>query len=429
MKQVKAGPTKEFFIDMITRDIQLNKAILDLIDNSIDGAKRTGVFSDKVIKIEMNKDKFEINDNCGGFSSIIAKDYAFKFGRKENQSENKVDYSIGRFGVGMKRTLFKLGKNFYIESRTDKEHFKIEVDVEEWKKDEGEWKFNLTELEYGDQNSWTGTKIVVTNLYSDISKTFDNNNQNESQLELEIGYSYSKLINKGLKIFLNRSTIESHDIEMINDTSFKPSYRVLNIGNVDVEILAGISIGDPNSAGWYIYGNDRLLLMADKTKVTGWGIKEKEVSLPQFHPTYAMFRGVVFMTCQDVMELPLTTTKVGVDVDSEIYKVILYNMGMMMKEVFAFIKKTSSEDGKEIYKVHKKEFASNIKNEYVSTKVDRKEFIFDFNLEPQEDSNTRITFYRPREQVERLKKELDLHSNAELGGYTYDYYIDMECIE
>ena len=37
---VNANPTKEFFISMLTRDVDIKAAILELIDNSIDGAKR-----------------------------------------------------------------------------------------------------------------------------------------------------------------------------------------------------------------------------------------------------------------------------------------------------------------------------------------------------------------------------------------------------
>lgn len=33
---INASPTKEFFIDMIVRDIPLKMSILDLVDNSID---------------------------------------------------------------------------------------------------------------------------------------------------------------------------------------------------------------------------------------------------------------------------------------------------------------------------------------------------------------------------------------------------------
>ena len=38
-KVVKASPTKEFFVNMLVRDILLKQAIIELIDNSIDGAR------------------------------------------------------------------------------------------------------------------------------------------------------------------------------------------------------------------------------------------------------------------------------------------------------------------------------------------------------------------------------------------------------
>ena len=37
-KKVDASPTKGFFIYMLTRDIDVKPAIVELIDNSIDGA-------------------------------------------------------------------------------------------------------------------------------------------------------------------------------------------------------------------------------------------------------------------------------------------------------------------------------------------------------------------------------------------------------
>lgn len=40
MEQVELVPAKRFFVEMLTRDIELVDAILDLIDNSLDGAMR-----------------------------------------------------------------------------------------------------------------------------------------------------------------------------------------------------------------------------------------------------------------------------------------------------------------------------------------------------------------------------------------------------
>ena len=37
---VDSSPTKEFFVEMLTRDIDLTDAILDLLDNCLDGVLR-----------------------------------------------------------------------------------------------------------------------------------------------------------------------------------------------------------------------------------------------------------------------------------------------------------------------------------------------------------------------------------------------------
>ena len=37
---IEGNPTKKFFIEMITRDISIEDAIIDLLDNSIDGANK-----------------------------------------------------------------------------------------------------------------------------------------------------------------------------------------------------------------------------------------------------------------------------------------------------------------------------------------------------------------------------------------------------
>ncbi len=56
---IKASPTKELFIYMMTRDIPLIRAILDLVDNSVDGATRMqpcGDYSKFWVRIECTKE-------------------------------------------------------------------------------------------------------------------------------------------------------------------------------------------------------------------------------------------------------------------------------------------------------------------------------------------------------------------------------------
>lgn len=119
---------------MITRDISIEDAIMDLIDNSIDGAIRINKdnYDGFKIDISISGNEFSITDNCGGFPLDSAKNYAFRFGRPDNAP--LIHNSVGRFGIGMKRALFKIGKEFYVESQTKENHFCVNVNVNEWSK-------------------------------------------------------------------------------------------------------------------------------------------------------------------------------------------------------------------------------------------------------------------------------------------------------
>ena len=118
---IDAMPTKAFFVDMLVKDIALERAVLDLVDNCIDGAKRLRPqsdpdFSGLTVTIRMTDQRFEITDNCGGFDSDMAATYAFRFGRPRDA--HNTDFSAGQFGVGMKRALFKFGRYFEVHSST-----------------------------------------------------------------------------------------------------------------------------------------------------------------------------------------------------------------------------------------------------------------------------------------------------------------------
>src|SRR3954470_6436810 len=101
---VEAGPTKQFFVSMITRDIALQPAIVDLVDNSVDGARRLrgdGDLTGLEVSLRYSGTEFVIEDNCGGIDLDTARRYAFKFGRPD--AAPGVAHSVGQFGVGMKR--------------------------------------------------------------------------------------------------------------------------------------------------------------------------------------------------------------------------------------------------------------------------------------------------------------------------------------
>ena len=138
---INAYPTKELFISILVRDVTLRDAISDLVDNSVDGALKLrpdGNYEGLSVNIKLNAEEsyFKIEDNCGGLPVSVARDYAFRFGRPEGADEIK--HSVGVFGIGMKRALFRLGGEFKVESIAQNSSFTMEVDVEEWEKEDSD---------------------------------------------------------------------------------------------------------------------------------------------------------------------------------------------------------------------------------------------------------------------------------------------------
>ena len=131
--EIDAHPVKEFFIDIITQDVKIIDSIPEFVDNSIDGALRHQEegedLSGRRITITLDGEKAVIQDNCGGISKSQAEDYAFRFGSPEEAEE--LPSRIGEYGIGMKRSIFRLGSKFLIESNpVDDERFVVEVDVD-----------------------------------------------------------------------------------------------------------------------------------------------------------------------------------------------------------------------------------------------------------------------------------------------------------
>ncbi len=118
---VKASPVKSFFVSMLTRDITLEEAILDLLDNCVDGILRVGAkrtshpYSGYYAEITFDKDTFSISDNCGGIPWTMH-DYAFRMGRPKGSPKAEPG-GVGVYGIGMKRAVFKMGRDALISCR------------------------------------------------------------------------------------------------------------------------------------------------------------------------------------------------------------------------------------------------------------------------------------------------------------------------
>ncbi|MYC47088.1 MAG: ATP-binding protein [Chloroflexi bacterium] len=343
-----ASATRAFFVDMLVRDIGVEAAILDLVDNAVDAAylraKPPESLDPYFVDVTINADRFEIRDNCGGIDTGTARDYAFRFGRAPGFNP---DSRIGEFGIGMKRAVFRLGRKFRVESSTAVDSFFVDVDVDEWRGQSGAWTFPMV---VSDPSGDPGTKVEVNQLHQSVKELFARAEYSRRVVG-EIADRHSEALRKGIQITVNNSPADSRLHELLVGSGIAPERQeeelISNRHAVRLRIVAGIGPARRPVAesGWYVYCNGRLVLKADRTSLTGWGTGDTDQTggIPAWHSQYARFRGFVFFESDYPGALPWTTTKSEIDESSDVYQNALGKMRSIIRRFADFTNSLKEE--------------------------------------------------------------------------------------
>lgn len=373
-----ASPTKSFFVKMLTRDIELADALLDLLDNCVDGIIRKGntdknpekPYEGYKARIVINPECFIIEDNCGGIPIETARKYAFAIGKPEGSAEIHSTATVGMYGIGMKRAIFKIGTDAIVESHNDV-GFVVEF-TPDWMKTDTWEELPLHELPAAGISN--GTKITITQLTDDTKPYFSDPEYVESFRKI-VSENYALIIQKGFEVEVVTaedetagSAISAEEFKLIaaeDDTpnGVQPFIYTGEIDGVSIEIYAGLyrellseeeieaeedTRGSADDAGWTIACNDRIVVWKDKSRLTGWG----EADVPNFHGQFIAITGIVLLRSEDPKKLPLTTTKRGVDAATNIYSEIKDLMREVTKNLTSFTNKWKKFPGglEKIYK-------------------------------------------------------------------------------
>lgn len=423
MLKIDADPTKEFFISMLTRDIPLLSSIIDLVDNSVDAAISSGGYEGKFVELTLSNDSFEILDNCGGISRGAAEGYAFRFGRPA--SAPLTPHTVGRFGVGMKRALFKIGSNFTVESHHSVSSFQVAVDVDEWLAEGGSWRFDLEEINA--TNASLGTKIVVDNLHAPVAEKFSDTVFISSLIDA-LSNAHYRILKQGFVIKVNGQNVGLKDIEISMSEDLGVAGVEIQLGDVKVLIKAGVGARDYHSGGWYVLCNNRLIEGAHKGLLTGWGLD----GIRTYHPDLAYFRGVVEFYSADGGKLPWNTTKTGIDSDNPVFRTALGEMKKVMRKVIELLKdRVKEQEDLDQGRINEGPINAAIEDA-------EKKSIFDINI-PDDFvrpdavivqrviSHRRIAYSVRDEILTDVKESLGATTNKEVGELTFDYYYRNEC--
>lgn len=351
--KINASPVKSFFIEMLTRDIDLVDAILDLLDNCVDGILRQGKkssgekpYKEFSAEIKFNESSFSISDNCGGISREL-RDYAFRMGNAREDKDSNLP-TIGVYGIGMKRAIFKIGKHCLISTQSKKDCYEVEI-KSEWIADQGDWdlpiKFKSPESDKKD-----GTIIDINELNEGIAIRFGDRAKEEftSELTEKIQTQYAFILDKGFEVIINDRRVEPESTKLVLNEEIKPFIYKTKFDGVNVFLSVGLtrpilSRKDANDqeeepryssedAGWTIICNDRAVLDCDRTELTGWG----EAGVPRYHTQFIAISGIVEFQSNDTAKLPTTTTKRGIDTSSSLYLQVKNKMREGMKMFTAY---------------------------------------------------------------------------------------------
>lgn len=437
--KVKVEPTKDLFVYILTRDISHQAAIVELLDNSVDGAKRVAEdasdLSDFWVEIDFNDQSFSICDNCGGIPLEVAQEYAFRFGRAEGME--RVAGSIGQFGVGMKRALFSFGRKYIVESATEKDWFRLEVDLKKWMAEKDSWDFNL--VDYGQNNGVKviGTRIEVTDLIDDSASQFEQS-RFRTRVENEIRQKHGFFIARGLAVRVCGSTIPSHQWQLIADNQFSPKYleKTYNGGEAPVKtrIYAGVGRSNPSDAGWYIICNGRLVLNADKSEKTGWIGRPTELDAitgtPRYHNQFARFRGYVLFDSDDAGRLPWNTTKTDIDPDDAIWLDTRETMAGVMRPVIDFLNLVDSESDLPEGERPLTAALAAAKSKSIAEVTTEQRFNYPKSPRPPKPKEVSIQFRKDKDRVEALQEAMGTTSARDTGDAAfedaYQRYVDEE---
>jgi len=438
---IDVSPTKEFFISVITRDVTLADAINDLVDNCIDGARRLrpdGNYQGLTIEMELTDTQFTIMDNCGGIPYDVAYQYAFKFGRAAGAPST--DGSIGKFGVGMKRALFKMGSAFELQSTSENSKFKVNVDVEKWKRltdidGKDLWEFEFSELTTGASfpEDERGTILTVYPLHSAISEEFKLNTF-ANRLADSLQSSHEQSMENGLEISVNEIQLKHRLATLLVSDQVRPLKISLNYPldpdhpdpakDVTATIYAGISEPNLAASGWYVICNGRQVLRSDKSRVTGWDETTNEVRTPKAHYQFSRFRGYVFFESKDAESLPWNTSKSGVSSESRIYQSAKIEMIAAMRQVIDFLNKLDTEsDSEDTLLQAAVEKSKPAKLFSIAPSIS---FVFPTGTPTSQPKSTRLSFIKPVDDVNFAKEFFEVSTAALAGGKAFEYFLARE---
>jgi len=436
----QASPEKRLFISLLTRDIPLIAAFLDMLDNSINAAVETyaarletakdymTVFQDETlcpsvdIRLNITAEKVEITDSASGISAETAAHHVFKFGRGANETHASDRLSV--YGIGLKRAMFKLGNEIVMRSDHKDGGFDLNLNVSEWAKETRQpWTFTISPRKPAKPEK-CGTSIIVTDLYDEVMRRVADG-VFEGQLREVIAKTYAYYLAKFVNIFVNDRLVVGTNLQIGSNHASE----ALIYDDVTCAITAGIGLPEggqfrDKSSGWFVFCNGRAVISADKTPLTGWG--GGGAGLPIFQPKHRPFLGTVFFVSKNAEHLPWTTTKSGINEDSALWQSTKRQMIAVGRIVVTFLDGRYTDEGTEVPSKDIQEATGDGVSVLSASVSQKRSFVTPKAATAS--STTKIQYEAKVEDVKRIANYLKRSSmsGSDVGRHTFNHFLRNE---
>ncbi|MEW5923652.1 MAG: ATP-binding protein [Candidatus Zixiibacteriota bacterium] len=431
-QNIKFYPTKRLFIKTLTQDITIHDCILDLMDNAVDAYVKNDLHERRKIELSFNKSKFEIYDNCGGITLTDLIEHVFRLGYVNPEQNYK---GIGIYGIGLKRSIFKLGNNIFFETDDGRQYNKFTFSVNKWAEDPDSWELPIeislgSKLKRGEKPY---TRLIITELYPETKDAFTVKFQDDFKKTTQIYYTL--FIQNNIDIIINEEKQKHFEISIITPIGFQPAIYKEKYSDILITIICWIEPTlvsrlkkTKGHIGWNIFMNNRLILSDDVSETTGWTGSRAE--LPKFHSIYNEFRGIVLLETNNPHKLPINTSKNGFNQESAAYIKIKNLMSNTARPLIDYlskkykVSKSRIEEQTDILEDTIEAAAESTKTTALALhNIPRKSA---FRHPPLKTSTTTqmttITFQTEKNKVDTIKKIIKVKSNWDVGVKSFDYY-------
>lgn len=269
MSVINMRPPKKLLFTTLESDITPKDAVLELIDTFVEWYRyykiRGEVQGKRNIKIRICEERFIIESDYPGPPKDMVHNL-LRFGEKVD----KGCISIGGYGIGTKRAIFRMGQDVCLESYDSHEYYSVHID-KNWIENENEWDLPLKEEPFKGNPF---DRILISSFYPEIRAKFKSK-AFKTELTQKVKDNYTFFIEKDVDIKICEELVKPYDFKFIfkedKEYQIKPYHKKFILNGVSAEIFAGFTKwGENDPYGWYVFGNDRLIVQNDVSNRTGF---------------------------------------------------------------------------------------------------------------------------------------------------------------